>query len=546
MALRQKQLPNASGALRRVETGCNMVRMTQITAAEYLPAVPAEQRLRKVLVVGGGSSGWMAATTLATLLSKDIEVTLVESDAIGIVGVGEATIPPMQKFNRMVQLDERAFMAATQGTFKLGIEFHNWGRQGDHYLHQFGAVGRELDAHVKLHHWWLLGRLAADRDGLAYPEFQDLYVSYAAAKAGRFAPAGREKQKLANRYTHAYHFDAHLYAKHLRAVAEGRGASRVEGRIEGVERHPESGFVSAVVLAGGQRLEADLFIDCSGFASLLLGKELAEPFDDWSRYIPSDRALAVPSKRAEGEIRPYTQGIAHQVGWQWRIPLQHRTGNGHVFASAFCSESEAEERLLANLETEALDTPRLIKFATGRRRRAWVGNVVGLGLASGFLEPLESTSIHFVQSALERLVEFFPTRAMDPALAEAFNRRAEVEWTEVRDFIIAHYHLSERDDSEFWRYTRHMEIPDSLAHTLDVWRARGILDISGGHLFQLGSWSSMLLGQRVMPGGVHAMADRATPEYAAAEIRKIAEECRLAASKLPSHADFVRGYCPAV
>ncbi len=274
--------------------------MTQIAATEQLPQVPAEQRVRKVLVVGGGSSGWMAATMLATLLSKDIAVTLVESDAIGIVGVGEATIPPMQVFNRMVQLDERAFMAATQGTFKLGIEFHNWGRQGDAYLHQFGMVGRELDAHVKLHHWWLLGRLAGGAD---YPEYQDLFVARAAAKQGRFALSGREKHKLANRYTHAYHFDAHLYARHLRSVAEGRGASRVEGRISGVERHAESGFVSAVVLESGQRLEADLFIDCSGFASLLLGKELAEPFDDWSRYIPSDRALAVPSKRADGSTR---------------------------------------------------------------------------------------------------------------------------------------------------------------------------------------------------------------------------------------------------
>jgi tryptophan 7-halogenase len=545
MAWQAKQLASADDALRRAETACNMIGMTQIAASDYLPQVPVEQQVRKVLVVGGGSSGWMAATMLSTLLSKDIEVTLVESDAIGIVGVGEATIPPMQVFNRMVQLDEATFMSATQGTFKLGIEFHNWGRQGDRYLHQFGAVGRELDAHVKLHHWWLLGRLAAEQDGLPYPEYQDLFMARAAAKQDRFAPAGREKQRLANRYTHAYHFDAHLYARHLRSVAEGRGAQRVEGRISGVERHPESGFVSAVVLESGQKLDADLFIDCSGFASLLLGKELAEPFEDWSRYIPSDRALAVPSKRADGALRPYTQGIAHAVGWQWRIPLQHRTGNGHVFASAFCSESEAEERLLANLETEALDTPRLIKFTTGRRRRSWVKNVIGLGLCSGFLEPLESTSIHFVQSSLERLIEYFPTRTMDPALAEAFNRRTAQEWTDVRDFIVAHYHLSEREDSEFWRYTRNMDIPDSLKHTLEVWRARGVLDISGGHLFQLGSWSSVLIGQRVMPRGVHAMADRATPAYAAAEVRRIAAECAAAASQLPLHTDFLRQYCPA-
>lgn len=519
--------------------------MTQLSPAEQLPQVPADERLRRILIVGGGSSGWMAATLLSTLLSRETEVHLVESEAIGIVGVGEATIPPMQQFNRMARVDERAFMAATQGTFKLGIEFHNWGQVGDRYLHQFGRPARELDAIVQMHHWWLLGRLAAARDGQPYPEFDDMFMARAAARENRFALAGARKDLPANRYTHAYHFDAHLYAAHLRALAESRGAVRTEGRVVEVERDAETGFVAAVVLEGGRRLEADLFIDCSGFASLLLGKALQEPFDDWSRYIPSDRALAVPSARPAGGIRPYTQGIAHKVGWQWRIPLQHRTGNGHVFASAFCSESEAEQRLMANLEGEALAEPRLIKFTTGRRRRTWVGNVVGLGLATGFLEPLESTSIHFVQSSLERLIEFFPTRAMDPALRNAFNRRTAQEWTDVRDFIIAHYHLSQREDSEFWRYTRNMDIPDSLAHTLEVWRARGVLDVSGGHLFQLGSWSSVLIGQRFLPGGVHTLADRADPDYAAEQMRKIAAECRAAAQALPDHADFLAGYCPA-
>ncbi len=516
--------------------------MTQFSPNEYLPQSPAAERVRKVLVVGGGSSGWMAATILAKTLSPKIEVQLVESEAIGIVGVGEATIPPMQKFNRFVNLDEQEFMRDTQGTFKLGIEFQNWGQKGDQYLHQFGAVGREIDALVKLHHWWLLGRTVA---GAEYPEWQDMFVARAAAKEDRFAPPGQQKQQLQNRYTHAYHFDANLYSRHLRKRAESGGVNRVEGRITGVERDGESGFVSAVVLESGQRLDADLFVDCSGFRSLLLGGALEEAWDDWSNFIPSDRALAVPTKRAEGSLKPYTQGIAHSVGWQWRIPLQHRTGNGHVFASAFSTESEAEERLLATLDAEVLDTPRLIKFSTGRRKRAWVKNVVAVGLSSGFLEPLESTSIHFVQSALERLVEYFPTRAMDPSLQNSFNARTEAEWTGVRDFIVAHYHLSEREDSEFWRYTRNMAIPDSLARTLEVWRARGVLDIDGGHLFQLGSWSSMLIGQRCMPGGVHALADRATPEFAAQEVRKIAAECRSAVGRLPSHADFINQYCRA-
>lgn len=517
--------------------------MTTIDQNDFALQVPRDERVRRVLVVGGGSSGWMAAAALVTALARDVEVQLVESDAIGIVGVGEATIPPMQKFNRFLKLDERQFVIDTNGTFKLGIEFHNWARVGDQYLHQFGMVGREIDALVKLHHWWLVGRLAEGAED--YPQWQQMHVAWHAAKADRFAPSGRDKQQLANRYTHAYHFDAFRYAAHLRKVAEGRGAKRVEGLVTGVERDGETGFVTAVALQDGRRLEADLFIDCSGFRSLLLGGELDEPWTDWSHWIPSDRALAVPSERSEGGLTPYTQGIAHTVGWQWRIPLQHRTGNGHVFASAFSSESEAEERLLATLDSAPLGEPRLIKFVTGRRERAWVGNVVAIGLSSGFLEPLESTSIHFVQSALERLLELFPTRTMDAPLRDQFNARAKLEWEQVRDFIIAHYHLTERDDSEFWRYTRNMDIPDTLAEVLESWRARGHLAIDGGHLFQTGSWTSLLIGQRFLPRGAHALADRADPEFAAKEIRKIAAECAAAAARIPPHAEFIARNCAA-
>ena len=517
--------------------------MTQIAKNEYALQSPREERVRRVLVVGGGSSGWMAAAVLATALARDVEVQLVESEAIGIVGVGEATIPPMQKFNRFLQLDEARFVAETNGTFKLGIEFHNWGRVGDRYLHQFGAVGREIDALVKLHHWWLLGRQADD--GADYPEWQECHVAYHAAQQNRFAPSGPKKGDLQNRYTHAYHFDAHLYAAHLRQVAESRGVKRIEGMITGADRDGESGFLKSVTLEDGRVLEADLFIDCSGFRSLLLGGALEEPWTDWSKWIPSDRALAVPSARAEGALTPYTKGIAHPVGWQWRIPLQHRTGNGHVFASAFSSESEAEERLLATLDTKALGEPRLVKFRTGRRERSWVGNVVAVGLSSGFLEPLESTSIHFVQSSLERLVELFPTRAMDPELRDQFNARTRLEWEQVRDFIIAHYKLTEREDSEFWRYTRNMDVPDTLARTLDVWRARGHLAVDGGHLFQIGSWASMLIGQRFLPRGVHALADRADPAEIARMVRRIAADCAAAASRLPLHEEFITRNCAA-
>ena len=518
-----------------------MQRMTAYGTDEALPADPAAERIGRVLVVGGGSAGWMAAAALATALGRGVEVMLVESEAIGTVGVGEATIPPIRKFNRFIGLDEQRFLSETQGTFKLGVELVNWARVGDAFLHQFGAVGRQLDALVELHHWWLAGRLAGQDD---YPEWQDLHTARGLARANRFAPPGPDKRELRNRYTYAYHFDAQLYARHLRGLAEARGARRVEGRIVGVEREGEQ--VACVVLEDGRRLEAGLFVDCSGFRSLLLGDALGEPFDDWSRWIPNDRALAIPTARdPAAPLTPYTKSIAHQVGWQWRIPLQHRTGNGHVFASAFSSEAEAEQRLMGNLDTAPLDAPRLIRFTTGRRERPWVGNVVALGLAAGFLEPLESTSLHLVQSGVERLIELFPSRRMDPVLRDAFNARSRTEWEGVRDYIIGHYKLTERRDSEFWRYTSAMEVPDSLAAILELWRARGVLGVDGGHLFQLGSWATLLIGQRFLPDGVHALADRADPQHAAREMRAIAAEVRAAAAGAPDHADYVARYCAA-
>ncbi|WEK45347.1 MAG: tryptophan 7-halogenase [Candidatus Andeanibacterium colombiense] len=517
--------------------------MTDIAIGEQLPADPREERIRSVVVVGGGSSGWMTAAYLVTALSRDIRVTLVESETIGIVGVGEATIPPIREFNRFLRLDERAFMQATQGSIKLGIDFHNWGRRGDRYMHQFGRAGRELDAVVQLHHWWLAGRLAPG--GEDYPAFEDMFPATAMGRAERFVPPAKDADWRTGQYSYAYHFDAYLYGQYLRKVAEARGATRIEGLIAGAERDGATGHVGALVLKDGRRLEADLFVDCSGFRSILLGGEFAEPFDDWSEWLPNDSAIATTSAREPERIVPYTRAIALEVGWQWRIPLQHRIGNGHVYASAFSSDEDAERRLRATLDTPIIRDPFQLRFKAGRRRRSWVGNVVSVGLASGFLEPLESTSIHLVQASIERLVQHFPTRRMDRVLRDRFNEQTRLEWERVRDFIIAHYHLTERDDSPFWNHVRTMTVPDSLAAVLECWRERGILAVEGNHLFQLASWSAVLLGQRCLPRGVHALTDRASPTYAAAEIRKIAAEVKASVAAVPRHDEFLARYAPA-
>ncbi len=514
--------------------------MTEVDQDSRAGPPGAADPVRNVLIVGGGSAGWMAATMLARALGRSATVRLVESAAIGVVGVGEATIPPIRQFNRFCGVDERAFLRDTQGTIKVGIEFENWGRLGDRYIHPFGHVGQDLDAVVRLHHWWRLGQDAGGQD---YPDYQDLFLGRAAADLKRFGLDRRPDGDLARLLPHAYHFDAIAYGQHLRTLAEVRGVERLEGTVVSVHRDGEGGNVEAIVLEDGRRLTADLFIDCSGFRSLLLGDAMGEPFEDWSRWLPADRALAVPSEPAQGDISPMTRSIAHPVGWQWRIPLQSRIGNGHVYASAFSDQSEAEQRLLATLDTKPLDSPRLLRFATGRRERPWVGNVVALGLAAGFVEPLESTSIHMVQADLERLVELFPSRRMDPRLRNRFNDLSRAQWHQVRDFIVAHYKVTQRRDSEFWRYCAAMEVPDSLAELLELWEAHGMLTIDGGHLFQTGSWASLLIGQNLVPKSTHALTTRVSAEDIAPRIRHIAETLRDRAASLPSHAEFVRQFC---
>jgi tryptophan halogenase len=478
----------------------------------------------RVVIVGGGSAGWMVAAALARFLARGHAITLVESEELGTVGVGEATIPQIRLFNRALGLDESQFLKATGGSIKLGIEFVDWTTPGSRYIHGFGPVGRDLGL-VPFHHWWLRGHQA----GLAEP-FGAYCANIAAAWVNRFAPV-----EGPGALVHAYHFDAGLYAKHLREVAEGQGVTRVEGRIEGVDA--AGNHVSAVQLADGRRVEGDLFIDCSGFRSLLLGEALGTPFLDWSHWLPCDRALAVPSARTE-PLLPYTRATARPAGWQWRIPLQHRTGNGHVFSSAFMGEDEAQALLLANLDGAALDDARLLRFRAGRRADFWRGNVVAIGLASGFLEPLESTSIHLVQSAIERLLQLWPGADPAPALAESYNRQTVFEFERIRDFLILHYHANARSEP-LWQHVRHMELPDTLAGRLELFRATGRIIRDGNELFAEPGWSQVLIGQGVMARDWHPLAGQLSEADLADFLSMIVRMNRERALRLPDHGDWL-------
>lgn len=488
------------------------------------------QGVRKVLIVGGGSAGWMAAAMLARLLGKQVTISLVESDAIATVGVGEATIPPIQLFNQVLGLDEAEFLAKTQGTIKLGIEFENWGKQDQRYMHAFGDLGRDLGL-TPFVHLWLRAKAEGHGQGL-----WDYSLNYQAAKAGRFIPLERIPGSPLKGLVHAYHFDAGLYAKLLRQYAEGAGITRIEGEITAVPLD-DSGAIAAVQLASGKRLEADLYIDCSGFRALLIEGALKAGFEDWRHWLPCDRALAVPSSNS-GQPRPYTRAIAHEAGWQWQIPLRHRTGNGHVYASEYLSDDEAAAKLLANLEGEPLAEPRLIRFQTGRRKAQWRKNCVSLGLASGFLEPLESTSLHLVQSGITRLIKLFPRLQINPALVDEYNRQSAQEFEAIRDFIILHYHLNQRPEP-FWQARRQMPVPASLARRMALFAATGRVFWEQHELFTEPAWYQVMLGQNLAPADYGPMADGLEQ----GQLQKLLADTRTTISqtcqKLPSHGDFL-------
>jgi tryptophan 7-halogenase len=497
----------------------------------------AGSAVRRIVIVGGGSAGWMAAAALSALVGRRVdEIVLVESSEIGTIGVGEATLPTLRAFNATLGLDEIEFIRKTQATFKLGIEFRGW-NPGRAFFHGFSDFGPDMRG-VSAHQLWLRARRAADEQSYA-----DHSISTVAARLGRFAPPIPDRGSVLGSYSYAFQFDAASYAAHLRAFAERHGVKRIEGRIVDARLRPDDGFIDAVVLEGGRSVSGDLFIDCSGFAALLIERALHAGFEDWSKWLPCDRALAVPSARV-GEPAPFTCSIAHRAGWQWRIPLQHRTGNGHVFCSGFIGEDEAAGTLLTNLDGEALAAPRLLKFTAGRRREMWKRNCVALGLASGFLEPLESTSIHLVETGIGRLIELFPERGFEPRLAEEYNRLMTRSYESIRDYIILHYHAS-GGEGELWRHCRSMPIPERLRHQIELFAARGAVALYDKGAFGESSWVSIYFGLGVFPRGHDPMADLIELGASNRELQRRARIVGGAAQSLPMHGNFIDKYCRA-
>jgi tryptophan halogenase len=467
-----------------------------------------------------------------------LDVTLVESEQIGTVGVGEATIPPIMDFNRLLEINEADFLAQTQGTFKLGIQFRNWGRVGDKYFHPFGAYGYAFNG-VAFHQIWQMRRNAGDTRPL-----EVFSLACMAADASKFVITGANHRPDLPPMNYAYHFDAGRYARFLRTYAEARGVNRKEGLVSNVAVNSESGNVESIELQDGSQLSADLFVDCSGFRGVLIEQTLQTGYEDWSHWLPCDRAVALPCKKI-GSVTPYTMSTAHSAGWQWRIPLQHRTGNGHVYCSSFISDDQALDVLTSNLDGEVMAPPNFLKFRTGRRRKFWNKNVVALGLAGGFMEPLESTSIHLIQTAISKLVSLLSTGDLSPHQADAFNRLTNKEFERIRDFLILHYNATARTDSDFWNYCRTMQIPDSLSEKIELYRNNGQVFREDDELFTATSWVAVLKGQGIEPRSINPITSTFPEQELTYEIGEIERSIRYMTDRMPSHEDFVLKYCPA-
>ncbi len=494
----------------------------------------------RIVIVGGGTAGWMTAAAFASVLKPEQrDIHLVESSEIGIVGVGEATLPHIRFFNKRIGIDERELMAKTQATFKLGIEFVDWARLGDSYIHPFGAYGSRIGG-VPFHQYWL----RQHAEGIAAP-IEDYSLAIVAARMGKFTLPSEDPGAVLSTFGYAFQFDASLYAAYLRGFAEARGVKRTDGKIVDVQLRGTDGWIESVKLGDGTAVSGDLFIDCSGFRGLLIEQALKTGYDEWTRWLPCDRAMAVPCENA-GPLTPYTRATAREAGWQWRIPLQHRTGNGYVYSSGFISDDEAAARLMSRLDGKALADPRPLRFTAGRRRKTWNRNCVAIGLAGGFLEPLESTSIHLIQVAITTLLDYVTGEPQfDPRIVDAYNRWIEMEYDRVRDFLILHYHATQRDDAPIWNYCRTMEIPDSLRHKMDLFRHRARVVTYKDGLFLEPSWLAVYFGQRVMPDGHDPLADAMPSADLSGRLHAVRDQVQATVAAMPRHEDFLAQYCPA-
>jgi tryptophan 7-halogenase len=499
-----------------------------------------DNRIRDVVIVGGGTAGWMAAAAFAKVIGTQThKITLVESEDIGTVGVGEATIPAILLFNKLLDIDEDEFVRETNATFKLGIEFVDWRRLGHTYFHNFGLVGADIKNGAPFIHYWLRSlRSGGDPDWLRYNSETE------AARQGKFGRSTPRPGVQLPSINYAFQFDAATYAAYLRRYSERRGVVRREGKVTNVRQNPETGFIEAVELADGGSIGGDLFIDCSGFRGLLIEGVLEAGFDDWSHWLPNNRAAAVPCERIE-DPTPFTRATARESGWQWRIPLQHRTGNGYVFSDAYISEDEAVRLLLDRLDAKALADPKVLRFTAGVRRSSWVKNCVAVGLSSGFLEPLESTSIYLIQVAILKLMDLFPDRDFNPFIVARFNEEMDHLYETIRDFIIAHYKITERDDTPYWNYCRTMSIPDSLTARLELFKARGEALPGMGELFSETSWFAILYGQGLEPESYHPLADAMSEDDLNLTLAKIRTAIRRRVDELPSHEAFLQRCCGA-